>query len=129
MAAKARLPRRLGLTANPLAYNHLLQTLPLEQKAKRPPRPEPAWNAPPVGSSDESTPSVKGLDSSDLSDISEVELPVEKKAAYTGFRVPKIRVPNYRAVEEGKEKEQDDGHIKPTVFTSRGPSAESLSAR
>ena len=102
--------RRLGQTKEVLPYGHLLKTLPSEGTPNT--RPEPEWNAPPIDSSDES-PSPP-LEASGSPDLSEAGIPTIKKPVRSGFRVPRL--------EAGSLSDDDgeaDGHIKPTVFTSR----------
>ncbi|MCJ1391173.1 hypothetical protein MMC18_004035 [Xylographa bjoerkii] len=104
--------RRLGLTKETYSYGHLLEKLPSSAKEERLPQPEPAWDAPPIDTSDESTSSLS--DASRSSRISNSELPTEKKARYSGFRVPTIR-----SAKLSDNDDPPDGHIKPTTFTSR----------
>ncbi|MCJ1401567.1 hypothetical protein MMC11_004783 [Xylographa trunciseda] len=103
--------RRLGLTKETYPYGHLLEKLPPSGKDERLPLPEPAWDAPPIDTSDESTSQLS--DTSRSSRISDNELPTAKKAAYSGFRVPT------RTAKLSEDDDPPGGHIKPTTFTSR----------
>ncbi|MCJ1382816.1 hypothetical protein MMC17_005929 [Xylographa soralifera] len=114
MQSTIRTPkRRLGLTKETYSYGHLLRKLPSSAKDERLPQPEPAWDAPPIDTSDESTSALS--DASRSPRVSDSELPAAKKATYSGFRIPTV----------GSSKLSDDdddvpnGHIKPTTFTSR----------
>ncbi|MCJ1292350.1 hypothetical protein MMC34_003900 [Xylographa carneopallida] len=113
MQPKIRVPkRRLGLTKETYPYGHLLEKLPSSAKEERLSLPEPAWDAPPIDTSDESTSALS--DATRSSHLSESELPVAKKAPYSGFRVPTIG-----SARLSDDDDVPDGHIKPTTFTSR----------
>ncbi|MCJ1437374.1 hypothetical protein MMC27_006761 [Xylographa pallens] len=108
--------RRLGLTRETYSYGHLLEKLPSAAKEERLPQPEPAWDAPPIDTSDESTSALS--DASRSPRLSDSEVPIAKNATYSRFRVPTIT--------SAKLSDEDDapsGHIKPTTFTSREESA------
>lgn len=114
--------RRLGLTAQPLPYSlhPYLSSNTKEHPTSKPeqpsPKSEPAWDAPPLDSSDESiSPDVDASCSPALSDS---ELPAANKWKHAGFRVPEV-LP--RTVSDDNDSE--DGHIKPTTFTSGGQRA------
>ncbi|MCJ1286670.1 hypothetical protein MMC26_006016 [Xylographa opegraphella] len=117
MLPKDRPPkRRLGLTKETYPYGHLLANLPSSAKEGRLSQPEPAWDAPPIDTSDESTSPLS--DASRSPRLSDSELQTAKKATYSGFRVPTIRSAKF-----SDDDDAPNGHIKPTTFTSREQNA------
>ncbi|MCJ1477525.1 hypothetical protein MMC13_006197 [Lambiella insularis] len=103
--------RRMGLTKVDLGYS-LHPNIQLNAKEQKSPKPEPAVDAPPVDSSDESI--LSNADVSPPRALSEDELPTTDKAKREGYRVQILPM---KVLDDS---DTENGHIKPTTFTSSG---------